>query len=122
MGLCSSLSDASDADTAAKRLVSFPILPSPIALSEIARLKTTFVGIPIQMKSFGMLTCFHNTGDAFADERLRQLGRTLIIEATTVENLVREGFHRTLGARPMRNTVDRFLQETAAREMLAGSV
>ena len=43
-------------------------------------------------------------------QRLNQLGYELIVDATTVEALVREGFHRTLGARPMRNTVDRYLQ------------
>jgi ATP-dependent Clp protease ATP-binding subunit ClpB len=44
-------------------------------------------------------------------ERLNLLGHHLVIEPETIETLVREGFHRTLGARPMRNTVDRFLQE-----------
>jgi ATP-dependent Clp protease ATP-binding subunit ClpA len=47
-------------------------------------------------------------------ERLRLLGHSLTIEVAKVENLVREGYHRTLGARPMRNTVDRFLQDMAA--------
>ena len=47
-------------------------------------------------------------------ERLNDLGHNLNVEADTVETLVREGFHRTLGARPMRNTVDRFLQERIA--------
>jgi ATP-dependent Clp protease ATP-binding subunit ClpA len=47
-------------------------------------------------------------------ERLRQLGHKLIVETAMIEQLVREGFHRTLGARPMRNTVDRFLQERIA--------
>jgi ATP-dependent Clp protease ATP-binding subunit ClpB len=51
-------------------------------------------------------------------ERLNRLGHYLTVEAATVENLVREGFHRTLGARPMRNTVDRFLQEMAATDFL----
>jgi ATP-dependent Clp protease ATP-binding subunit ClpA len=53
-------------------------------------------------------------------ERLNRLGHDFVVEPATVETLVREGFHRTLGARPMRNTVDRFLQETAATRMLAG--
>jgi ATP-dependent Clp protease ATP-binding subunit ClpA len=44
-------------------------------------------------------------------ERLNRLGHTLIVEPAMVETLVREGYHRTLGARPMRNVVDRFLQE-----------
>ena len=36
----------------------------------------------------------------------------------TIETLVREGFHRTLGARPMRNTVDRFLQMEVVESIL----
>jgi ATP-dependent Clp protease ATP-binding subunit ClpB len=52
-------------------------------------------------------------------KRLNQLGHNLIAEAATVENLVREGFHRTLGARPMRVTVDRFLQELAVTPILS---
>jgi ATP-dependent Clp protease ATP-binding subunit ClpA len=44
-----------------------------------------------------------------------RLGHNLVVEAATVETLVREGFHRTLGARPMRNMVDRFLQEMAKK-------
>src|SRR5258706_1096244 len=51
-------------------------------------------------------------------ERLNQLGHKLVIEPATVEILVREGFHRTLGARPMRNTVDRYLQEAVANVCL----
>jgi ATP-dependent Clp protease ATP-binding subunit ClpB len=51
-------------------------------------------------------------------ERLNLIGHNLVVEAATVESLVREGFHRTLGARPMRNTVDRFLQEMAATHFL----
>jgi ATP-dependent Clp protease ATP-binding subunit ClpA len=47
-------------------------------------------------------------------KRLHRMGHALVVEPSTVENLVREGFHRTLGARPMRNTVDRFLQGMAA--------
>jgi ATP-dependent Clp protease ATP-binding subunit ClpA len=52
--------------------------------------------------------------------RLRTLGHSLEIERETLETLVRTGFHRTLGARPMRNTVDRFLQDMIARNMLVG--
>jgi ATP-dependent Clp protease ATP-binding subunit ClpB len=55
-------------------------------------------------------------------DRLNGLGHALVIEAATVENLVREGFHRTLGARPMRNTVDRFLQELVSKTALAESI
>ena len=52
-------------------------------------------------------------------QRLNELGHNLIVEPATVETLVREGFHRTLGARPMRNVVDRFLQEAVTRTLLA---
>ena len=51
-------------------------------------------------------------------ERLNGLGHNLSVEADAVETLVREGFHRTLGARPMRNTVDRYLQQQVSRELL----
>jgi ATP-dependent Clp protease ATP-binding subunit ClpA len=51
-------------------------------------------------------------------ERLYRIGHNLVVEPATVEKLVREGFHRTLGARPMRNTVDRYLQEEAASSCL----
>jgi ATP-dependent Clp protease ATP-binding subunit ClpB len=51
-------------------------------------------------------------------ERLNGLGHNLVVEAATVEALVREGYHRTLGARPMRNTVDRYLQAIAAEAFL----
>jgi len=51
-------------------------------------------------------------------ERLNRLGHQLAVNAETVELLVREGFHRTLGARPMRNTVDRFLQQQVSEALL----
>jgi len=51
-------------------------------------------------------------------ERLNGLGHNLNVEAATVETLVREGFHRTLGARPMRNTVDRYLQQHVSQALL----
>jgi ATP-dependent Clp protease ATP-binding subunit ClpA len=51
-------------------------------------------------------------------QRLNRLGHNLVVESASVENLVREGFHRTLGARPMRNTVDRYFQERAADFLL----
>jgi ATP-dependent Clp protease ATP-binding subunit ClpA len=49
--------------------------------------------------------------------RLNDLGFDLQIDDNTIEQLVREGYHRTLGARPMRNTVDRFVQEKAFRRI-----
>jgi ATP-dependent Clp protease ATP-binding subunit ClpA len=38
-----------------------------------------------------------------------------------VEFLVREGYHRTLGARPMRGAVERHLQDAVADALLAGN-
>ena len=52
-------------------------------------------------------------------QRLHSLGFDLKIDTGTIEMLVRNGYHRTLGARPMRNTVDRFLQELAASPALS---
>ena len=52
------------------------------------------------------------------NERLGRLGHTLVVDPDMVETIVREGFHRTLGARPLRNAVDRFLQERAMRPLL----
>lgn len=52
-------------------------------------------------------------------DRLRQLGFEIEINDSMVENLVRDGYHRTLGARPMRNAVDRFTQELIANQVLA---
>lgn len=43
--------------------------------------------------------------------RLLSLGHSLVVDQPIVEHLVRTGFHRTLGARPMRNAVERYLQE-----------
>jgi len=52
-------------------------------------------------------------------QRLHSLGFDVQIDTGTIEMLVRNGYHRTLGARPMRNTVDRFLQELAASPALS---
>ena len=51
-------------------------------------------------------------------KRLNALGFSLQVDDATVEELVRDGYHRTLGARPMRNTVDRYLQERIAATTL----
>jgi ATP-dependent Clp protease ATP-binding subunit ClpA len=50
--------------------------------------------------------------------RLNALGFEIDIDGSTIESLVREGYHRTLGARPMRNTVERFLQSRAVAPLL----
>jgi ATP-dependent Clp protease ATP-binding subunit ClpA len=54
-------------------------------------------------------------------ERLTNLGFPLSITPQIVEQLVRDGYHRTLGARPMRNMVDRFLQNAIATELIKSS-
>jgi ATP-dependent Clp protease ATP-binding subunit ClpA len=51
--------------------------------------------------------------------RLKTLGLTIEVDDMSMESLVREGYHRLLGARPMRNTVERFLQESVAEQMIA---
>jgi len=51
--------------------------------------------------------------------RLRGLGHNLTIDDAMLEKLVRSGFHRTLGARPMRNIVESFLQELLVTSALA---
>ncbi len=52
--------------------------------------------------------------------RLETLGHVLTVRADATEFLVREGYHKTLGARPMRGTVERRLQDAIAAEVLAG--
>lgn len=52
--------------------------------------------------------------------RLASLGHDVAVSADAVEFLVREGYHRTLGARPMRGVVERYLQEAIAADVLAG--
>lgn len=53
-------------------------------------------------------------------ERLQGLNYSLIVEPPALEFLVREGYHRTLGARPMRNTVERFLQDAIVHDVMDG--
>ena len=50
--------------------------------------------------------------------RLNAMGQNLCITPSTIELLVREGFHRTWGARPMRNTVERHLQDRVKDALL----
>lgn len=47
-------------------------------------------------------------------ERLAKLGYQLNLSPEGMEFLIREGYHRTLGARPMRNTVERYIQDASA--------
>jgi ATP-dependent Clp protease ATP-binding subunit ClpA len=54
--------------------------------------------------------------------RLRELGFFLTVEPPALEFLIREGYHRTLGARPMRNTVERHLQDAIVHDVFAGEL
>lgn len=51
--------------------------------------------------------------------RLGLLGHRIGVSADEIEFLVRQGYHRTLGARPMRGAVERFLQEAVAASLLS---
>ncbi|AHF92703.1 ATPase [Opitutaceae bacterium TAV5] len=42
--------------------------------------------------------------------RLRALGHDIAIDEADIETILREGYHKSLGARPMRATVERYLQ------------
>lgn len=52
--------------------------------------------------------------------RLAALGHPLQMTPAVLEFLVRRGYHRTLGARPMRGAVERFLREAVTAHLLAG--
>lgn len=54
--------------------------------------------------------------------RLRGLGYDLQVSRAALEFLVREGFHPQLGARPMRKTVERQLQDAVIRDLLASGI
>ena len=54
--------------------------------------------------------------------RLRALGLEIEVDSATVELLLRQGYHKTLGARPMRGTVERFLQDAVVRGLFASGV
>lgn len=51
--------------------------------------------------------------------RLRDLGFVLEANGEVVEFLIRRGFHKTLGARPMRSTVERYLQDAIAEGLIS---
>ncbi len=53
-------------------------------------------------------------------DRLLSLGHDLDVTPALVESILREGYHRTLGARPMRSAVERYLQTIVANNILAG--
>lgn len=52
--------------------------------------------------------------------RLGGLGYALEVDASAVEFLIRLGYHKTLGARPMRGVVERCFQEAVTGAVLAG--
>ncbi|MDE3084064.1 MAG: ATP-dependent Clp protease ATP-binding subunit [Verrucomicrobiota bacterium] len=51
--------------------------------------------------------------------RLRGLGFALETNGGVIEFLIRRGFHKTLGARPMRSVVERHLQDAIAEGLLS---
>ncbi|MEO6995574.1 MAG: AAA family ATPase [Lacunisphaera sp.] len=51
--------------------------------------------------------------------RLGALGFEIEVSPDAVEFLIRQGFHKTLGARPMRAAVERFLQDAVTHSLLA---
>jgi len=53
--------------------------------------------------------------------RLGVLGHSIDVGGDTIEFLIRQGYHRLLGARPMRGTVERYLQEAITRSVLMGN-
>jgi ATP-dependent Clp protease ATP-binding subunit ClpB len=52
-------------------------------------------------------------------ERLSRLGHEIEITPSDLETIMREGCHKTLGARPMRGAVERFWQEKISASLLA---
>jgi len=55
-------------------------------------------------------------------ERLAMLGYKLTLRPEALEFLIREGYHRTLGARPMRNTVERFIQDALVENLARDNI
>jgi ATP-dependent Clp protease ATP-binding subunit ClpB len=52
--------------------------------------------------------------------RLRAVGYEIEVSQQGVEFLIRQGYHKTLGARPMRGAVERYLQDAVASDTLLG--
>jgi len=51
--------------------------------------------------------------------RLKQSGYDLEVTREALEFLIREGFHPQLGARPLRKTIERHLQDAVVRDLFA---
>lgn len=54
--------------------------------------------------------------------RLRLCGHETQVTEGVIELLIRQGYHRMLGARPMRQTVERFLQDLIVDQILRNEV
>ena len=54
--------------------------------------------------------------------RLKSVGFDLEVSREALEFLIREGFHPQLGARPLRQTIERQLQDTVVRGLFASGV
>lgn len=52
--------------------------------------------------------------------RLRRLGFEIEVPESVVEHMLRQGYHRTLGARPMRAAVESLMQRAVADDLLGG--
>ena len=88
------------------------------------RLRPELVGRISEIIVFGRLN--YSTQRAICEDmvtaeiaRLGGFGHRVEAGADTIEFLVRQGYHRTLGARPMRGAVERNLQEAVAANLLA---
>jgi ATP-dependent Clp protease ATP-binding subunit ClpB len=55
-------------------------------------------------------------------DRLRGRGFVIGIEEGVIPFLVQHGFHPRLGARPMRDAVEKFIRDACARQLLNGSI
>jgi ATP-dependent Clp protease ATP-binding subunit ClpA len=55
-------------------------------------------------------------------DRLRGRGFDIGIEEGVIPFLVQHGFHPRLGARPMRDAVEKFIRDACARQLLNGSI
>ena len=102
----------------------FASIERTVSMRVRERLRPELVGRISEIIVFGRLN--YATQRAICEEmvateiaRLTALGHRVEANAGMIEILVRQGYHRTLGARPMRGTVERSLQEAVASKLLA---
>jgi ATP-dependent Clp protease ATP-binding subunit ClpB len=50
--------------------------------------------------------------------RLRTLRHDVMVSDSDIQHLLRAGFHKTLGARPMRGAVEQHLQDMVVKRVL----